>query len=158
MNRIILIKEFKRFKKVTFYTLRYEESNISETDKFLDRFMNNTDFKEDFDDILNYIEEIGERGAEAKYFRFEGKAEALPPKWSQNKLRLYCIRLTDNIVILANGGIKSSQTAQDSKDLSMKFHFANKAAKELTECIMTGQIKINHEKRILEGEELELYI
>ena len=40
MNRITLIEEFKCFKKVTFYTLRDEDNKLSETDKFIERFMN----------------------------------------------------------------------------------------------------------------------
>lgn len=39
-------------------------------------------------------------------------------------LRLYCYRISDNIIILYNGGIKTSSTAQSSSDLSMKFYEA----------------------------------
>ena len=153
-----IIEEYKRFRKVTFYTLRYEDSEFSETDKFIERFMNDENYNVDLDEIFYQINDIGENsGAEQKYFRHEGKAEALPSKWSENRLRLYCIRLTDNIVILANGGIKSSQTAQDSRDLSMKFHFANKAAHEINKCINEGQIRINVGLSSLEGES-ELYL
>ena len=152
-----IIEEYKRFRKVTFYTLRYEDSELSETDKFIERFMSDENYKDDFDEIHRYIEKIGEEiGAISMFFRFEGKAGALPPKWCQNKLRLYCIRITDNIVILANGGIKSTQTAQGSGDLSMKFHFTNKAANEINKCIAEGQIIINEITASLEGD-LELY-
>ncbi|MCH8318555.1 MAG: hypothetical protein IIA88_08670 [Bacteroidetes bacterium] len=152
-----IIEEYKRFRKVTFYTLRYEDSELSETDKFIERFMNDENYKVDLDEIFYNINDIGEnRGAEQKYFRHEGKAEALPPKGVQSKLRLYCIWLTDSIVILANGGVKSSQTAQDSRDLSMKFHFANKVANEVNKCIAEGLIRINRNSSSLEGE-LELY-
>ncbi len=37
MNTVVVIEEFKEFDKVMFYTFRFEDSELSETDKFLKR-------------------------------------------------------------------------------------------------------------------------
>ncbi|MBR1514543.1 MAG: hypothetical protein IJ622_09665 [Bacteroidales bacterium] len=34
------------------------------------------------------------------------------------KLRLYCLRMSDKILILGNGGIKDSRTYEESEELS----------------------------------------
>ena len=36
----------------------------------------------------------------------------------QSKLRLYCLRLSDRILILGNGGVKNTKTYEESKELS----------------------------------------
>ena len=36
----------------------------------------------------------------------------------QSKLRLYCLRLSDKILILGNGGVKNTKTYEESKELS----------------------------------------
>ena len=35
----------------------------------------------------------------------------------QSKLRLYCLRLSDRILILGNGGVKNTKTYEESKEL-----------------------------------------
>lgn len=37
---------------------------------------------------------------------------------TQSKLRLYCLRLSDRILILGNGGVKNTKTYEESKELS----------------------------------------
>ena len=55
-----------------------------------------------------------------RYFRPEGKIRdrvaALPIQSS--KLRLYCLRLSDNILIVGNGGLKSTKTYEEDSTLS----------------------------------------
>ncbi|MDE5743880.1 MAG: hypothetical protein K2H62_05950, partial [Bacteroidales bacterium] len=55
-----------------------------------------------------------------RYFRVEGKMVdrvcALPI--DSGKLRLYCLRLSDKILILGNGGIKSTRTYNEDAVLN----------------------------------------
>lgn len=55
-----------------------------------------------------------------RYFRYEVKfgdgVSAIPIETSN--LRLYCIRLSDKILIFGNGGVKDCATWQDSETLS----------------------------------------
>lgn len=54
-----------------------------------------------------------------RFFRYEGgmndSVVALPVL--KSKLRLYCLRLSDKILILGNGGIKNSRTYEEDDSL-----------------------------------------
>lgn len=62
--------------------------------------------------IVALINKIADMGALERYFRPEGKLKdgvcALPVL--QSKLRLYCLRLSDKILVLGNGGVKKTRT------------------------------------------------
>lgn len=70
--------------------------------------------------IVGFLDKIADFGALERYFRPEGKMSdrvvALPTV--QSKLRLYCLRLSDKILILGNGGVKNTKTYEESKELS----------------------------------------
>jgi hypothetical protein len=110
----INIELFEEHDKVNFYTLRFEGEE-TETDKFLDQFTEACEFEEDLDILIRSIDKIGERGALERYFRMEGKIKdrvcAIPIESAS--LRLYLIRLSDNIVILGNGGVKKTEKYEE---------------------------------------------
>lgn len=66
------------------------------------------------------LAKIIDKGALERFFRNEGrmkdnvKALAIDSR----KLRLYCLRISDQILILGNGGIKSTRTYQENELLS----------------------------------------
>ena len=67
-----------------------------------------------------YLAKIIDKGALERFFRNEGrikdnvKALAIDSR----KLRLYCLRISDQILILGNGGIKTTRTYQENELLS----------------------------------------
>jgi hypothetical protein len=154
----LCIEEFASdYPRVNFYTLRAEDEPYSETKKFFNRFREQVDYKDDLVLIAKTIEQIGKtRGAKAHYFRNEDGAEALPPnskKWadlglldtdnlSQPQLRLYCLRLNEEIVILLNGCAKTSQKVQDSPDCVDKFRFANRVNTAFNKMLQDKSIRI----------------
>lgn len=81
--------------------------------------MNDSEYNEDYSRIAAFITRITKSGALERYFRHEGKITdsvvALPVVSS--KLRLYCLRLSDKILILGNGGIKSTRTYEEDSVL-----------------------------------------
>ena len=126
---------------MSYYSLHLKGQEDNETDKFFSQFMN-SEYQDDISDIVYWLAEIGNnRGAEPRYFRFEKAAEALPPKFADfSKLRLFCLRCTKDVVILGNGGRKTSQRVQDSKELYPIFQFMNKVNQAFTEKIQVGEI------------------
>ena len=66
-----------------------------------------------------------------------------------------CIRLSDEIVILANGGRKTSQVVQNSPELMTHFRFANKMAQQLIGMIQSGELVLDG-KEIVDVETIEL--
>lgn len=69
--------------------------------------------------IVAFINKIAQNGAFERFFRPEGRIAdhvvALPVLTS--KLRLYCLRLSDKILILGNGGVKNSRTYNEDDTL-----------------------------------------
>lgn len=69
--------------------------------------------------LLNVIGKVADYGAFERFFRPEGKMNdrvcALPVL--RSKLRLYCLRLSDSILILGNGGVKKTKTYNEDDAL-----------------------------------------
>lgn len=78
------------------------------------------------------------------YFRPEGKINdsvvALPV--TSSKLRLYCLRLSDGILILGNGGVKTSQRYEDDTLLNGYVMTLQKFEKLLRQEVANGNVNI----------------
>ncbi|MBX0334845.1 hypothetical protein K3G39_16520 [Pontibacter sp. HSC-14F20] len=132
MNLFVDIGVYLKLRLVTYYTIRVQGEELSETDKFFKRFMNSA-YAKDLGNIKYWLKDkIGEeRGASERYFRSEKRAHALPPPIPSSDLRLYCWRCSDSVVLLGNGGVKTSQKAKDSPDCYPHFELMNAVVKEI---------------------------
>ncbi len=136
------IKLYKIGQVASLYTIHFKGKTSNETDEFISRFLGNSKYKKDFDTIIQFLAKIGENGALERYFRPERKASALPI--SSSKLRLYCFRLSDRILIIGNGGIKTTKKVQDSLDCFPHFNLLNDLAYKLEYRLKeSGSVKIN---------------
>lgn len=160
MNTFVTIQEFQRFKKVTYYTVQIEDHELTETDKFLEAMEKEKEYQEEFSNLIDWLSEIGDkRGARDHLFRHEGIAVALPPdrKYQSDELevkeiRLYCHRVTPEVVILFNGGIKTARYPQDCPNVNTHFRQANHYIRQL------DKIGINTDGSIITNlPELEIY-
>lgn len=152
MENWIHIEEFFTFRKVTFYTVRFEKDlekeEMSETDKFFNKFENDTHLTRELDKMIAFLKNLGENfGADKDFFRHERRADALPPdqkimkkyklldflESDEYKLRLYCMRLSDNVVILFNGGLKTDNDPEKCNNVSSHFKNAQIFAKKINE-------------------------
>jgi len=113
------IELFEEHEIVNIYTVQFENES-SEIDKFLDKFPLQGKYARGIQTIIKYLDQIGKRGALERYFRPEGKygdnVWALPIE--NCDLRLYVIRISDNILILGNGDIKKTQKYEDNPELN----------------------------------------
>lgn len=119
MSQRYCLELFEENDNLNLYTIRLKDEKLTEFEKFLDKFPNDCKYKEDIDIIISWIEKITEKGALSRYFKPEGKygdgVGTIPIE--TNNIRLYCLRLSDKILILGNGGIKDADTWQDSPTL-----------------------------------------
>ena len=148
------IEEFKiqllnSFDAVNMYSIhRVGESN-SEFNNFLINHKNRPEIKSDFFRIIKWIKKIGEQGAFERYFRRESKFAdnvcALPVE--SGRLRLYVSRLSDQILILGNGGIKTTRTYNEDPILNGYVTTLASIDRQLRNYLRTGQLRI-------EGKEL----
>jgi hypothetical protein len=145
--------------RCTFYTVRWEEEEWSETDKFFNKYESDTNFGRPIQELAVFLtKKIGnDVGALEDFFRFENTAQALPPSgkhkvgeitinYGNFPLRLYCLRISESMVVLFSGGEKTAQNAQGGKT-SMAFHEANQFAKRILEAIRQDEIYITPNER-----------
>ncbi len=103
----------------TMYSIQFLSEDESEFERFYTKFRNESVYNEDFERLLNIIGRIADFGAFERFFRPEGKMSdrvcALPVL--KSRLRLYCLRLSDKILILGNGGLKATRTYNEDDTL-----------------------------------------
>lgn len=120
MTQKYFIELIEEHDAVNFYSVHLSEEELSELERFFDKFPEGCEYDEDIDTIIAWLDKIGENGALERYFRNEGRygdgVSAIPIETSN--LRLYCIRLSDKILVFGNGGIKDCATWQQSETLS----------------------------------------
>ncbi len=79
---------------VNFYSIHLSEEELSELERFFEKFPIGSEYDEDMDVIVSWLDHIGEHGALERYFRHEGRfgdgVSAIPIE--TNNLRLYCCR------------------------------------------------------------------
>jgi hypothetical protein len=150
--------------KVTFYTVRWQDAAISETDKFFERLEKS--HKDEVQQLMVLLlDSIGtDHGAIDTFFRPEANVLGLPPKgriiideirfhYPNFPLRLYALRINnrDDIVVLFNGGIKSSGKNQESSDLNLKFIEATTFGKRIEAALHDKTIIIDDTTRTLKS-------
>ena len=147
MKRLHIV-EYKKFSSTTVYSIHFDGKENNETDDFILRFQENPEYREDYQTIIRYIQKIGETGALERYFRPERKAKAIPIVSS--KLRLYGIRISDQIIILGNGDIKTAKKVKNCPNCYPFFLTMNELMDKLEHSIRTNKISI--ENNALKGE------
>lgn len=143
--------------RCTMYTIHFLNDEESEFEKFILKFREDAEFNPDFQAIMRFVEQILSNGALERYFRREGKMDdsvvALPVL--KSKLRLYCLRLTDKILVLGNGDVKNTRTYEENETLQGYVMDLQKFEKLLKQEERLGNVKIV-EKEIITDKTFEL--
>ena len=112
------------------FSIRIGEKSNSELQDFILKIRDLKDLylHNDYMQIMKSLAEISHKGARESFFRPEGKMNdrvcAIPLSTSyRNKkkgtLRLYCIRISDKLLVVGGGGIKTTRTYNEDETLSM---------------------------------------
>lgn len=141
----------------TMYTIQFLSDDQSEFEKFVAKFRQDAELNPDFQAIMRFLEQILSNGALERYFRREGKMNdsvvGLPVL--KSKLRLYCLRLTDKILILGNGGIKNRRTYEEDDTLQGYVIDLQKFERLLKHEVRSGNVEIT-EKEIITDKTFDL--
>lgn len=128
----------------TIYTIQFINKNETEFEEFYLKFTNNAEYNADLIKIVAFINKIADIGAFERFFRPEGRIKdnvcALPTV--KSKLRLYCIRLSNKILILGNGDIKRSKKYNDDEKLKGYVLTLQRFEKLILEGTNNGTIEI----------------
>lgn len=140
--------------KTGLFSIIFENETETELQKFLIKFKDNAERNQDLQKILNVLRKILENGALERYFRYEGKMNdrtvALPVL--RSKLRLYCLRLSDSVLIVGNGGEKNTQTYEDSSELNGYVITLQKLDALIREGVADGSIVIEMNDIIIDDD------
>ena len=113
---LILLEEGNQ---CTLYSIQFNSEDTSEYERFYNKFIKDAKLNRDLLRIVQILGKIADEGALERRFQPEGKMNdsvvALPVLSS--KLRLYCLRLSNGILILGNGGVKNSRTYEEDDSL-----------------------------------------
>lgn len=150
--------------KCTFYTVKWDGTDNNETDLFFEKYDSISEYKLATQELLSFVVyAIGNvHGAIDELFnRDENEVTGLPTKGKQKiknnlyyfpnfPLRLYTLKITNNIIILFNGGIKDGPTNQTSS-LHLEWRSACRFAKRINDAIREGMIIVDENNRKLKN-------
>jgi hypothetical protein len=162
--RIIELKGLQ-LAKVNFYTVWIEGDDNSEFTDFINRMKLTEKNKTELAELVKFIVEIGDKyGAKDKDFHFEASAHALSLRHIEINsdandfgLRLYCLKLSESVVILFNGDRKTTQKAQDCPNCAKYFRLAQRIATTIDTAIREKDI-IPVWKRLIFDDDFDIII
>lgn len=115
------IQSVRQTENAGLFTICFEGESYTEFQKFIIKGNENATLQPDLQKILNALQRMMDAvGFLDRYFRPEGKMRdrvaALPIQSS--KLRLYCLRLSEKVLIVGNGGPKTTKTYNEDPELN----------------------------------------
>ncbi|MBQ6069581.1 MAG: hypothetical protein IJK84_08770 [Bacteroidales bacterium] len=139
------IEEVQKTDIAGLFTICFEGDDATEFQKFIEKFKEDATRKEELSVILTAINRmLNASGFLERYFRPEGKmgdhVVALPVE--RTKMRLYCLRMSDSVLIVGNGGIKRTKTYEEDESLNGYVITLQKLDKLLNHAIKSGKVII----------------
>lgn len=136
---------------VCIYSICFDGSDESEFEKFLNKFKDNAHYNKAFNTIIQAIKKCLADGVLERFFRREGTQSDRVAGLSldSNHLRLYCLRISEQVLILGNGGIKKARTYQEVPELMGYVIDLQKFDQALKEAQRNGRVTI--EKNMIIG-------
>lgn len=153
----VTLKTLEQTDNVSLYSICFDGNAISEYESFVQKFKDDATLNRDYKNIILALEKIVAVRAFERFFRPEGKLNDRVAALSidSRKLRLYCLRISDQILIVGNGGIKDTRTYQQSEELSGYVMDLQQFDNLLKEAQKEGSITI--EKNVITGIESKVF-
>ena len=140
--------------KVGLFSIIFEGNSLNEFELFKERFKDDAKYQDDLNKVLSVINRVLQNGAPERYFRFEGTKKddvwAIPPY--KNRLRLYCLRMTDSVLIVGNGGVKDTRTYEENEELNGYVITLQKLDELIKKGMKDGSIVIEQTKIIMDND------
>lgn len=137
--------------KTALYSISFEMDGTTEFEKFVAEFEMNATYNRDYQRIIAALQSILNLGALERFFRPEGRmgdsVAAIPI--DGGSLRLYCLRISEQILILGNGGVKMAKAYENDPKMYGYVLDLQKFERILNEVVAKGFVSI--EERALNG-------
>ena len=138
------VEKISESEKTALYSISFEKDGTTEFEKFVEEFEQNAKYNRDYQRIIAALQAILNLGALERFFRPEGKIKdsvaAIPIEGGQ--LRLYCLRISEQIVILGNGGVKATRTYEEDSKLYGYVLDLQRFEKILNDNVAKGYVRI----------------
>lgn len=136
---------------VGLYSICFNHDAVNEYEKFLAKYKDNATLNEDFRSIVMAMDKIIANGAIERYFRPEGKYgdDLVALSIDSRRLRLYCLRMSDKVLIVGNGGVKNTKTYEESEELNGYVMDLQKFDALLRQALKDGVVSI--ERNVITG-------
>ncbi|MCM1577158.1 MAG: hypothetical protein NC035_09310 [Bacteroides sp.] len=152
MRKNVIIDLLEDGESVSLYSVLFKGEQYTEFEKFLLTYKDLPEYENDLGVILARIDKIMEQGAFDRHFRYEGRKsdrlKGLPSSIESSRLRLYCVRVSDSVLILGNGGEKRTRTYQEDD-------FLNGCVQVLQKIDLEIKIRENKKKITIVGTHIE---
>lgn len=158
MKQQIQIELFEENPTINFYTLRVGDDDLTEVEKFFEKFPEGCEYDKDMNKIISWWDKISCIGAKERFFRPEGRygdgVGAIPIE--VGRIRLYCIRINDHLLIVGNGGEKNVRAWQESPELARYVRTLQTAANVIKRRTRINEIRILNEREMIGNLKFEL--
>lgn len=133
------------------FSIRIGDKRHSELQEFLIEYKDSKDtyIRNDLNEIIKSFAGIVSEGVKESFFRPEGNMNdrvcAIPvltayrDKKKHGTLRIYCIRISDKLLVAGGGGVKSTQTYEEDEKLHMHVQTLQDIDAELARIEMEGK-------------------
>ena len=158
MKKKTTLELVEQSERVSLYSISFATDRTTEFERFLNKFEEEASLNTDYQKIIYALSMILDKGALERYFRPEGKLSdnlcALPI--DSSRIRLFCLRVSDQILILGNGDIKRTSSYEEDAKLYGYALDLQKFDKLLKDDIRDGIVTI--EEKILTNIEDKEYL
>lgn len=128
------------------YSIILENDNLTLFDDFIANFQ--TNHKKEILNILSTLRGIGQKfGAREQFFKLHeglpGDGVACLFDSPNKKLRLFCVRWGSDLILLGNGGLKTTDSWQQDPSLEKHANTMIQVSKDITERLKTKEINFS---------------
>ena len=150
MKKKVTVDLIEESEIVSLYSISFTMDRTTEFEHFLEQFEKQSIWNKDYQKVLYAISIILDNGALERYFRPEGRISdnvcAIPIESSS--IRLYCLRISNEILVIGNGDVKSTATYEEDPKLLGYVMDLQKFEALLKKDILDGIITVE-EKRLV---------
>lgn len=161
MRKKVEIRELLITDALGMYTFQFEDKDITEFMDFMLKYKDSKDIfiKDDFHRIMAMMKKISSEAAQERLFRVsEGRmvdnVVAMPldirRRRNHETLRLYCVRFSDNLLIIGNGGTKFDNYNDNPEILKYTKDLAN-LERAIRHYMRRHKIRFDYNKIIIDN-------
>jgi len=145
LKKLFTLELLEEHERINIYSVHQQGEEFSEFENFLNKFKET--HPKDVGKILYRLERIINDGVFDRHFRYAGKmrerVRELPANIDTAKLRVYCLCISEQILILGNGGVKSSKTYNEDPQLNSYVEILQAIDQKIKNKQKHGQLQIS---------------